>query len=427
MGDWMPGIMASGLVRDESAAQGERERYDILILDGDSKQAVTSARSLGRAGLRVAVGESAGQFLSKATPPAFRSRYCAGTVALPNYIGDAKSYAEAIIGFVRDHGVRVVLPTGDVSIVELGPYRERFTEIGCTLAMASAEALKIANDKSLTLEVAARLDIAYPRSVQVAGVEDLRAAEAQFGYPFVLKPTISWTGEGTDRVAPVDVINEAEAMEVTNRFLATGCGVLAQQWASGRREGVTLLMADGEVLGICGAVAHRTVPLLGGVSVMRESIVVPADIRDASVSLVRAISLDGPAEVEWRRDASGRPLLMEINARLAGTLENANRSGVDFPLLIWQWATGQRVEPVLTYRPGVRTRWLIGDIRWLWNNLLRAGRPDTVSAPRAMWTFFSEFARTRHYDYIDHNDMRPALTEFRQLVTIAWNTLRGNN
>src|SRR5579871_3058902 len=138
----MSGITPSGLVvQGESAALDERERYDILILDGDSKQAVTSARSLGRAGLRVAVGESVGQYLLKINPPAFSSHYCARTVVLPNYIGNPVPYAEAIIAFVRDHGVRVVLPTGDVSIVELGPYRERFKELGCTLVMASDEAL----------------------------------------------------------------------------------------------------------------------------------------------------------------------------------------------------------------------------------------------------------------------------------------------
>lgn len=421
----MSGITLSRLAREKPAARDEGERFDVLILDGGSKQAVTSARSLGRAGLRVAIGESVGQFQFNLEPPAFRSRYCARSVALPDYIGDPVPYAEAVIGFVRDHGVRVVLPTGDESIVELAPYRQRFAVLGCKLVMASDEALKIANDKSLTLEVAARLDIAYPKSVPVAGVDDLRAAEAEFGYPFVLKPTMSWTGEAADRVFPVDVINEAEAMEVVTRFLATGCGVLAQQWASGRREGVTLLVAGREVLGMCGAVAHRTVPLLGGVSVMRESIVPPADILDASVSLVRDLGLDGPLEVEWRRDASGRPLLMEINARLAGTLENANKSGVDFPLLIWQWATGERVQPVLTYRAGVRTRWLVGDLRWLWMNLRRAGRPDTVSAPRAVWVFLGEFARTRHYDYIDHGDLGPALSEWRQIAATAWNVLRG--
>jgi predicted ATP-grasp superfamily ATP-dependent carboligase len=414
----------SGETPGELAVARGNESYDILILDGECKQALTSARSLGRAGLRVALGESVGQFRFNLAPPVFASRYCARTVTLPDYIGDPVPYIEAIIAFVRDHRVRAVMPTGDASIVELAPYRERFAELGCTLVVASAEALNIANDKSLTLEVAAKLGIDYPKSVQVTGVDGLQAAEAEFGYPFVLKPTISWTGEATDRVFPVEVINKAEAVEATTRFLATGCEVLAQQWASGRREGVTLLMADGEPLGICGAVAHRTTPLLGGVSVMRESIAVPDDILGASVSLAKTIGLDGPCEVEWRRDASGRPLLMEINARLAGTLENATKSGVDFPLLTWRWATGQPVRPVLSYRTGVRTRWLSGDIRWLRNNLSLGGRPDTVSAPRAMWTFLWEFARTRHYDYIDRGDLQPALAELRQTAVIARNLFR---
>ncbi len=60
--------------------------------------------------------------------------------------------------------------------------------------------------------------------------------------------------------------------------------------------------------------------------------------------LVKAIGLDGLCEVEFRRDLSNHPYLMEINARLAGTIENAVRAGVDFPLLLWQWATGQPVD-----------------------------------------------------------------------------------
>jgi biotin carboxylase len=356
-------------------------------------------------------------------PPAFHSRYCARSVALPDYVGGSAPYVAAVIAFVRDHRVRVVLPTGDESVVELAPWRERFAELGCTLAVASEAALEVANDKSRTLEVAAKLGIDYPKSMQVNGVDDLRAAEAQFGYPFVVKPTMSWTGEATGRVSPVEVINEAEAMEALARFAATGCGVLAQQWASGRREGVTLLIADGEVVGVCGAIAHRTTPLLGGVSVMRESITVPKDILNASVSLAKAMGLEGPSEVEWRRDKTGRALLMEINPRLAGTLENANKSGVDFPLLIWKWATGEPIQPALSYRVGVRTRWLSGDLRWLRGNLSEAGRPDAVSPPRAIWLFLSEFARTRHYDYIDRHDMGPALAEFRQTAVIVRNRL----
>ena len=178
-----------------------------------------------------------------------------------------------------------------------------------------------------------------------------------------------------DRLVPVDVINLDEATEVTERFLNAGAGVLAQQWVPGRREGVSLFIAGDEVVAACGHVAHRTTPPLGGASAVRESIEVPDDTMHASVLLAKAIGLQGVCEVEFRRDAENRPLLMEINARLAGTIENAVRSGVDFPLMIWNLATGQDVVPVTRPPVRVRTRWLHGDMRWLRQNWQRRGRP----------------------------------------------------
>jgi predicted ATP-grasp superfamily ATP-dependent carboligase len=399
------------------------DTYDVLILDATNKQSLAATRSLGRAGLRVALGESAGQYRPH-QPPSFRSRYCARPVTLANYLDDPAAYVDAVVGFAARHRVRMVLPTGDASIAALAPHRERLTGLGCVLAVAPDAALEIANDKARTLEAAARLGIAFPASVPVSGLDELRAAEALFGYPFVLKPTISWTGRCDDRVVPVEVVDEAEALCAAKRFLDTGAGVLAQQWARGRREGVTLFIADGEVTASCGHIAHRTSPPLGGASVVRESIRVPREIFDASVRLVKAIGLEGVCEVEYRRDGAGRPLLMEVNARLAGTLENAVRSGVDFPLMIWQQATGQPVPPVRSYRTGVRTRWLHGDLRWLRENQQRPGRPDSIPAARAAWAFSSEFARTRNYDYFDRRDPGPGLAELRNMIQVLLSVWR---
>jgi biotin carboxylase len=406
----MAGDTLDELARDRKAPQSAHaDQYDILILDAEWRIAVTITRSLGRAGLRVALGLSAGQNSSRYEPPSFRSRYCSGTVKLPDYTNDPAPFIDAIVAFVREHRVRVVLPVADSSITLLAPHRERFTQLGCTLAVGSDAALEIANDKVRTLEVAAKLGIDYPKSVPVAGVEDLSAAEAEFGYPFVVKPTVSWTGQVAERVAPVEVLNEAEAVKATERFLATGCEVIAQQLASGRRISVSLFIANGEMLAYCGCTAHRTTPPLGGVSAMRESIPVSKELLDASVNLATTIGMEGACEVEYRCDARGNPLLMEINPRLAGTLENAMHSGVNFPLMVWQWATGQPVQPVRSYRTGVRTRWLAGDMRWLWDSTMQSGRPDTMSPARSLWTFTCEFFRTRHYDFADRRDMRPAV------------------
>jgi predicted ATP-grasp superfamily ATP-dependent carboligase len=343
--------------------------------------------------------------------PSFVSRYCAHALMLPDYVSEPAAYIDAVLAFAREHGVKVVMPVGDANITLLAPHREKFAEIGSFLAVASDAALEVANDKTRTLEVAAKLDIAYPKSVPINAVEDLSEAEKQFGYPFVLKPTVSWTGAQSNRAVPVEVVNAAEAREATTGFLAAGGEVIAQQMATGRKEGVSLFIVNGEVMAHCGCIAHRTTPPLGGVSAMRESYAVPEDLLNTAVSLATTIGVEGPSEVEFRRDASGRPLLMEINARLAGTLENAMHSGVNFPLMIWQWGTGQPIEKVTSYRTGVRTRWLAGDLRWLWESVTEKGRPDSVSAASGLWTFTSEFFRTRHYDFVDRRDMRPAFAE----------------
>ena len=396
----------------------ESGNYDVLVLDASMKQSLASVRSLGKAGLRVAAGESVAQFNPAVPMPTFQSRYCLRTITLPDLTTDAPAFIAAVTEFVRAHSPRVILPTGDVTIAVLRSCRKQLAELGCFLALASESALEIANDKDLTLTLAAELGIVQPKSLRIGSVEHLAAAEAEFGYPFVLKPTISWTGGSVDRLVPVDVIGRAEAREVTEQILKAGAGVLAQQWVPGRREGVSLFIEGDAVLAACGHVAHRTTPPLGGASAVRESIEVPADTLDAAVRLAKAIGLQGVCEVEFRRDAENRPLLMEINARLAGTIENAVQAGVDFPLMIWRSATGQEIAPVTAYRSGVRTRWLHGDLRWLWQNWRRGGRPDGMSHARSLYTFLSEFIRTRHYDYFDRSDLKPFVAELRYTMHV---------
>ena len=397
----------------EGGRQAPSDHYDILVLDASIKQSLASVRSLARAGLRVAAAESVAQFDSAVPVPTFRSRFCARAVMLPDLIADAPAFIEALMEFVREHSVRVVLPSGDATISVLRPYRQQLADLGCFLALAPESALEIANDKDRTLAVAERLGIPQPRSIRIGSPGDIEAAVAALGFPFVITPTVAWPGHGVERLVPVDVIDMEEAAAATQRILDAGAGILAQEWAPGRREGVTLFVAGDEVLAACGHVAHRTSPPLGGASVLRESIEIPDDMLDAAVRLVKEIGLQGVCEVEFRRDAKDRPLLMEVNARLAGTIENAVQAGIDLPLMIWRWSTGLGVDPVTACRTGVRTRWLHGDLRWLWQNWARAGRPDSVSRARSLYAFLSEFTKTFHYDYLDLRDIRPFLSEVR--------------
>ena len=294
------------------------DSYDVLILDAASRQSLTTARRLGRAGLRVALADCAADCGPSWSALSFYSRYSARNVVLPSVSTDPDDFADAVVAFARAHPTRVILPTADAGIAALMPRRAELAALGTRLALAPDAALRIASDKDRTLSVARELGIDCPQTVKIEGLWDLPEAIGTLGFPCVLKPTVSVTRQSFGRLYAVEVVNEVEAIKVVQAYLSAGADVLAQQWASGLREGVTLFIAGGEVRAACAPVAYRTSPALGGASVLRESVPLRADVRSAAVRLATAIGLEGVCEVEFRRNAAGRPLLMEVNARLAG-------------------------------------------------------------------------------------------------------------
>jgi predicted ATP-grasp superfamily ATP-dependent carboligase len=121
--------------------------------------------------------------------------------------------------------------------------------------------------------------------------------------------------------------------------------------------------------------------------------------------------------VEFRRDREGKPVLMEINARPAGSLALAVDCGVNFPQLLYDWVMRRPLRPVESYRVGKRLRWLSGDIWNLNQTVDHQGQVDVPPRGRAIRTFFTDFAlRPSKLDYVSVRDPLPALVEFQHVV-----------
>ncbi len=324
----------------------------------------------------------------------------------------------------------MLIPGTDGSIAAIRPWRSCFEHHNVAVALASETALDFANDKQCTLAAAAELGIPYPRTVAIDRLEDTAAALAEVGYPAVIKPTHSWVSktDGATRVISKTVLDMSEALAYVQQLNEVGCwSAVVQQLVSGQREAVSVFYAQGKVWASFAQVAHRTTPVLGGVSVVRESIPMPVELESAALALVRSSDLEGYSEIEFRRDAGGRPHLMEINARLSGSLEVAVRSGVPFPALLWQWAAGEPISPVLGYRTGVKMRYLKGDIKWLWENIgTRGRRPDCVPPRKAIAIFARDFLHRQTYDYLDRSDLGPAFVALAGNVSLAQRRLSEN-
>jgi glutathione synthase/RimK-type ligase-like ATP-grasp enzyme len=395
----------SGLESDESAATA-----DVVVVDASLRQALVATRSLGRRGLRVGTAESMDRADPRSLTPAFASRWSRWDELLPSYSDDPDTYSKSVLTLARDSGAQVVIPSSDGSIAALRSCRRWFDGCGVILALASEPALAVANDKRRTLDAAQALGIAVPRTVPLSGFDDIKSALHDVGFPAVIKPTQSWVPNGRKSLRPISkvVLNASEAFEYVSELFQTGSSAIVQNWVGGPREAVNLLYGEGRVRAAIAQVAYRTAPVLGGVSVIRETIPMRDELKKAAFALIESLGLEGYSEVEFRRDRSGRPLIMEINARLTAGIELGTRAGVDFPGLIWRWATGQPTDGQMDYRSGLRMRFLGGDFEWLWENIKCQGRPDSVRPTRATAMFAREFIRRQGYDYVDRSDLKPA-------------------
>jgi predicted ATP-grasp superfamily ATP-dependent carboligase len=317
-----------------------KAQTDAIVLDARQRQSLVAIRSLGRHGLAVAALDAASDV------PAFWSRWCSRRFVCASDRADA-AYVTAVEEILERTGARVVIPSHDGTIAQLRRHRARL-EQRTRLALASEAALDTAVNKERTLAAARRIGLHAPLSAAAVCVADVPAVLDEIGLPAVAKPSESWLSRGSAAawIGPAVVTTADEARVAVAEVEPYDGVMLFQRLLTGRREAVTFLYANGEIHARFAQWARRTNPPLGGESVLRQSIAVPDDIGKQAERLVREIDLEGYSEVEFRRDAQGVPYLMEINPRLSASVEIAVRSGVDFPHLLWQWASGSSIDRV---------------------------------------------------------------------------------
>ena len=374
--------------------------YDALVLDARLRQSLMTVRSLGRRGLRVAALESF------AGAPAFSSRWCQQAFVCPAEAGtpDYLTYLEQLL---ERTSVGVLITSSDATIGLIRQHREHL-EQRVRIALAREPALGIAVSKERTLEVAKQLGVGVPRGVKVKAMGEVEAALREIGLPAVVKPVQSWDEQHNKSMKSELVTTPEEARRAVEKLTRFGGATLFQQFLSGRRESLSFFYAQGEIYARFAFWGKRTQPPLGGSYVLRQSMAFPPDSGEQAERLVREIGLEGYCQVEFRRDSVGKPYLMEINSRLNLGIEFAVRAGVDFPYLLYQWANGNRLDHIKSYRVGGWMRFLAGDIMTTIQAFQQRGRPGVSPPARAILDFCTSFFIPMNYDYLDWKDPLPA-------------------
>jgi predicted ATP-grasp superfamily ATP-dependent carboligase len=388
----------------------------VLVLDGNENQAVACVRSLAGAGHHVSVG--AATRWSKAG----WSRDCSDTFMYPAPQHDADGFVAAVGRQVGREPGTLVLPMTERTTLPLSRHREAIQSARGLLVLPPHEVVLRAFDKAETTRLAESLGIEVPRTLMLASGEEARAEAAMLGYPVVLKPRSSEEDTGCGAVrstgAPVYARNEAEFLRGWADLWRRCRAVVVQEFVEGVGAGFFALMNHGELRAEFAHERIRDVRPTGSGSALRVSTLPAPALREQALAILRALEWHGVAMVEFRVRADGTPVFLEVNGRFWNSLALAVHAGVDFPALVARLAVEGDVEPVSSYRVGVRTRWLLGDVRHLvevWRGA-PAGFPG--SFPRRLPTLAAVVTPVRG-TYHDNFALRDPLPELGDWLDFA--------
>jgi len=344
-------------------------RSKVLVVDGQTNQALACVRSLGRAGHEVYVASD------RRWPLAAWSRYCTAAFRLA---GETVPAFADLRAWAARAGVSLVLPLTERSCVLCDAARPAWQQAGITVGCAPSETLLQAFDKSRVIARAATCGVAVPPTEFPDSLADCHAAADRVGFPCVVKARRSsvLTAAGFLRdPGPAYVASHAELDGAVTPRRQGDEWPLIQAWVPGQGKGVFALCDHGRVVTWFAHERLRDVQPSGSGSSLRRSTRTDPRLRGPAERLLAALQWHGPAMVEFRDDGGRCPWLIEVNGRFWGSLALAIAAGVDFPLL---WVRmleggGETVTAPQGYREGVIVRWLWGDVkRFL--HILR-GRP----------------------------------------------------
>jgi predicted ATP-grasp superfamily ATP-dependent carboligase len=372
---------------------------NVLILDGNENQAVACVRSLGRAGHSVWVGSDA------AWAKAGWSRWSRGTIRYVSPKENTDAFVASIVSAVKRIPGALVLPMTERSTLPISLHRDALEAVGGRVALAPHETIVTAFDKAQTTRLAAQLGIATPATELLESRADAASFAARCAYPVVLKPSTSEmvvAGVMRSTGAPAYARSSEQLLEAYDDLTRKTSRVLAQEYVEGTGVGYFALMREGELRAEFAHRRIRDVRPTGSGSAVRESTRPDPRVRDAAVSILRALSWHGVAMVEFRRRPDGTPVFLEINGRFWNSLALAVYAGADFPRLLVEMTERGDVAPATDYRVGVRCRWLLGDARHL-VAVLRGRPAGYTGAFPGRWATIFEVLRpvpgTRHDNF----------------------------
>jgi predicted ATP-grasp superfamily ATP-dependent carboligase len=365
----------------------------VLLTHARHRATLAATRSLGRSGIDVITSDSTKGAQS------FFSKYCKSHFLYPSY----KSKPELFINFMRRRiqkdDIDVFMPMGEETFL-ISKYIEKFNNL-TKVPIPDYDTILKANNKGFLLNLADEIGIKTPQTHIINDISDLKNISKSIEFPAVIKPTIGSGAQGIRYIYSIDQLL-SEYKNIMEKFGFSELPLI-QEFIPGKGYGVAMIFNKGDPRAVCAYKNIRVYPITGGPSTARISIK-HTKMEKYAEKLLKELNYHGVAEVEFILDEiTKEPVLMEVNPRFWGSLNQVINSGINFPYLLYTMAMEGDIQPVFSYKIGIETRWMLGDCRAMLDYF------RTKNRMHILYDFLK--LNGKHYDDIDINDPLPTIGE----------------
>ncbi len=264
--------------------------------------------------------------------------------------GTSEEFVPALLNVCEKEKIDVVLPQVTAELFPLTQNRKKFESLGTCIAISDYSAINVANNKYKLMEVAKKINLAYPEFYLVQDWDSLVRSAEKLGYPFAIKPPIA-SGMRGFRIIYHEIDrknsffrNKPDNTKITLDDLHIIIGdefppLLVMEYLPGREYTVDILSSKDRVYAV---IPRRRDQIRTGITFVgtvekRNDIIINAE------KLTVEIGLQFAHGMQFKEDKDGVPKIIEANPRIQGTMVLSTIAGANIIYSAVKLALGEEI------------------------------------------------------------------------------------
>lgn len=277
------------------------------------------------------------------------------------------SYAEKLLEICKTEHVDVVLPFMSADLIPLLDIKEKFEEANIKLSVSDRRSIEITNNKFSFYSFMKEQGLNVPKFARITKSSELCEACVKCGYPKnpVCVKATELSGSRGIRIIdssksrfdllfgqkPNSFYTTIDDLQATLNERDEMPEMMAMEFLPGQEGSVDLLADHGKILYMGYRESNVNLHSIPQVATLRNN---PKAYKIAE-DVISALGLDGNADLDFKEDGCGNPVLMEVNPRIAATMQIFAVGGMNLPYLRIKQVLGEPL-PDIQLKYGVRMK-----------------------------------------------------------------------